>query len=100
MCTSVSPQEFKFLKVNTDTQVLDVRTPKEHFEEGYIGEDNLNVEDPAFEQRLTELDKSRTYLVYCKTGVRSRRACEIMRSKGFNVINLDGGFEKWKTIYA
>ena len=48
--------------------------------------------------RLEELApwRARDVVVHCRTGGRSRRACELLRSKGFErVSNLAGGIEAW-----
>jgi adenylyltransferase/sulfurtransferase len=50
------------------------------------------------EARLSELDPWRELdvVVHCRTGGRSRRACELLRAKGFGrVSNLAGGIEAW-----
>ena len=50
------------------------------------------------EARLVELEpwRKREVVVHCRTGGRSRRACELLRSKGFeHVSNLAGGIEAW-----
>ena len=45
---------------------------------------------------LEALDKSKNYYVYCRSGARSAKACEIMNSIGFeNAYNLLGGFLEW-----
>lgn len=101
MCESISPEQFKELKVSPEAVVLDVRTPKERFEEGFITENLINFEDPDFSSQIEELDKDKIYLLYCKTGGRSKNACHVMRSKGFErVVDLDGGISRWKEIYS
>ncbi len=40
------------------------------------------------------LDKNKTYYIYCKSGVRSKKTCELLRIIGFNVINVVDGFGK------
>lgn len=72
--------------------ILDVRT-KEEFEESHI-EDAINIDiySPHFEGAITDLDKTKSYLVYCTSGGRSLQATMFMRKNGFaNVENLGGG---------
>ena len=48
-------------------------------------------------QKAQELDKSKNYFVYCRVGGRSKQACMILDSIGFeNTFNLMGGFENWQ----
>lgn len=40
------------------------------------------------------LDKNKTYYIYCTSGIRSKKTCEILRLFGYNVINVIDGFGK------
>ncbi|MBI3416603.1 MAG: rhodanese-like domain-containing protein [Verrucomicrobia bacterium] len=77
--------------------VLDVRTPRE-FAAGHIaGAVNIDVNDPEFGQKVTKLDKSKTYLVHCAAGVRSAKACEQLAYFDFpKLYNLEPGFKAWE----
>lgn len=73
--------------------VLDVRT-KEEVSEGHIKGATLfiDVNGGEFEAKINQLDKTKTYLVYCRSGKRSMMASSILIDKGFSkVFNLDGG---------
>jgi rhodanese-related sulfurtransferase len=37
------------------------------------------------------LNKDKEYYIMCQSGGRSSRACNILSSKGFNVVNVAGG---------
>ena len=41
------------------------------------------------------LDKNETYYIYCQRGLKSKRLCIILNSKGYNVVNIIGGYEAW-----
>ncbi len=46
--------------------------------------------------RLAELDSAEEIVVFCKTGIRSARALELMLGAGFrNIKNLQGGVNAW-----
>lgn len=72
--------------------VIDVRTAMEYSAGHVEGALNLDVESGTFEASLTSLDKKSTYLVYCRSGRRSAIAAELMRSRGFEVVDA-GSFE-------
>jgi len=99
--TDITPHEAQNLiekqARNNVLVLLDVRTPEE-FAAGHLnGALNLNLNVPDFADRLNELDKTKVYLVYCKGGVRSARAMQIMQKQGFRqVYNLSGGLTKWQ----
>jgi rhodanese-related sulfurtransferase len=77
-----------------DLVVLDVRTPAE-YSSGHLRNARLiPVNDLA--QRRNELNKLDRILVYCRLGVRSRRASEILAHNGFvHVYNMLGGITAW-----
>jgi len=82
---------------NPDFVILDVRTPAE-FASGHI-ENALNLDfySETFRNELNNLDKNKTYLVYCKVGGRSRDALDIMAELNFKeAYNMAGGITAWK----
>jgi rhodanese-related sulfurtransferase len=93
---NISNQEFKEMSSQKDVMILDVRTPAE-FNSGRIsGAILLDVNDYSFEQKLNKLDKNKTYLVYCQSGIRSAKASSILSNNGFTkVFNLSSGFRRW-----
>jgi rhodanese-related sulfurtransferase len=95
--TAVADNLIKAGRDSVNFVILDVRTPQE-FASGYIaGAVNLDFKSADFPARLDELDKSKTYLVYCRTGGRSAKAMAMMKEKGFQrVYNLRGGITRWK----
>ncbi|MFK9093697.1 rhodanese-like domain-containing protein [Bacillus salipaludis] len=56
----------------------------------------LNIPLGLVEFRMHELDKSKEYLMVCRSGGRSGRAAQFLESYGFKVINMDGGMLDWK----
>ncbi len=95
--TSAEPVQWKKQLEEEDGVLIDVRTADE-FEDSYIeGSLNIDVRALDFDDKLEKLDKQKSYFVYCRSGVRSNNAMEIMRAKGFSkVYNLDGGIMKWE----
>lgn len=81
-----------------DFVVLDVRTPDE-FRAGHIaGAVNVDFHAPDFERQLAKLDRSRTYLVYCRTGNRSSKSLPVLARLGFaRVLHLEHGITEWKS---
>jgi rhodanese-related sulfurtransferase len=76
-----------------DFCILDVRTEKEFLSGAIPGAINLDFYAPDFAKELDRLDKNKTYLVYCRSGNRSKSALAIMKQLGFEFIyELDGGY--------
>jgi phage shock protein E len=77
--------------------ILDVRRPDEYAKGAIGGAVNLDYSDPDFRERAGMLDREKTYLVYCRTGVRSSGASLVMETLGFvRVHELEGGIEAWR----
>lgn len=103
-CSSVETDGFKSLSVEEyakaieDTTIvrLDVRTAEE-FAEGHIAKAlNIDVQTDDFESKATAiLPKSKTIAVNCRSGRRSKKAAHILKKNGFNVIELDSGYNGW-----
>jgi rhodanese-related sulfurtransferase len=74
--------------------LLDVRT-EEEVKTGVIdGAENI-VFDENFADKLTALS-DKPIFVYCAAGGRSAKAADILREKGFEVYELEGGMRAWK----
>ena len=91
-----SKEAYGLIKADSNIAILDVRTAKE-FADGHVaGAVNIDVNQTDFAQKIDELDRSKTYIVYCRLGIRSRKAVGIMSAKGFkNLYNVSDGFVGW-----
>ena len=90
--------EFEELRKQTDSIVLDVRTPKEIAAGAIPNHVAIDVSAPDFKERVAKLDPSNTYLVYCRSGMRSAKACRIMSKLGFqSLYNFKGGITAWNS---
>lgn len=81
----------------TEWVIIDARTPAEYAEGHLKNAVNADFMAGNFEEIVGPLDMEDTYLVYCRTGVRSAKAAKKMETLGFkNVINMKDGIEGWK----
>jgi rhodanese-related sulfurtransferase len=78
----ISIADFK-KAISSDTVILDVRTPEE-FSYGHFP-NAINIPVDNLSSRYTEIDKNRSILTQCKTGVRAEMAYTILKEKGYNV---------------
>jgi len=82
---------------NPDLVILDVRTPGETKNGVLPNAIEIDYRNSNFETEINKLDKSKSYLVYCKSGGRSVSACKKMNAAGFtDLTNMKGGYSAWK----
>ena len=76
--------------------ILDVRTQEEYDVEHIQNAVLIPVQE--LENRVDELFKDETLLVYCRTGNRSQTAVTILEENGFTKIyHMNGGITTWKS---
>ena len=100
----VSPAEAMVLITvrggNAPFVLLDVRTPEEYAEAHIEGAVLWDVNRDDFESSLgAAYPRDGRYVVYCRSGVRSRTATRIMQSLGFtDIYEIEGGINAWKEV--
>jgi rhodanese-related sulfurtransferase len=77
-----------------DTILLDVRTAEEIKQTGTVM-DAVHIHVDELRDRLGELDRDKTYIVYCTVSLRGYIAYRILVQKGFRAKILSGGIETW-----
>lgn len=78
--------------------LIDLRTTDEITRKGMIkGALQIDFLAKDAEDKITRLDRKKTYLIYCAGGGRSGDCATLMQQLGFKeVINLEKGFEEWR----
>jgi adenylyltransferase/sulfurtransferase len=91
----ITPTELVALRASGQRPlVVDVREP--HEREIAAIPDSILIPVGDIAARMHELDSSQEIVLYCRTGVRSAKALEQLRSAGFNKLkNLTGGIHAW-----
>ncbi len=76
--------------------LLDIRTADEVAVSHLSGTEHLDFYASSFREDLAALDRSATYLIYCRTGNRTGQALQMMHALGFDrVYDLRGGISAW-----
>jgi len=81
--------------------ILDVRTLGEYYGElGHLPTATMIPHD-KLEERLDELSehKDKKIIAYCRSGVRSAIAAEILSKNGYDVYSMTGGMKLFKSTY-
>jgi len=80
-----------------ESEIIDCRTPGEFYSGHIHGAKLIDLMDPAFREKVEQLDKNKTYYVYCRSGSRSMTACRIMAKTGIeNLFNVKFGLMGWQ----
>jgi rhodanese-related sulfurtransferase len=92
----VSIEQFEKMTAKKKNMLVDVRTPEEVSEGHLPGALNINFLGENFSQEIETLNKNKTYLLYCRSGSRTRKAADQMQKAGFKkVYMLEGGITAW-----
>ena len=89
----------RFAQVIEDTTVvrLDVRTASEYSQGHIPGALLIDVTLADFMQKAEQLlPKDKTIALYCRSGRRSKTAAQLLAKQGYQVIELNTGFNSWK----
>src|SRR5690625_4520184 len=77
-----------------ELNLIDVREDDEVVEGKIIGA--IHIPLGSVETRMHELDKSKEYIMVCRSGGRSGHATEFLESQGYQVINMQDGMLAWQ----
>ncbi|XXM72568.1 rhodanese-like domain-containing protein [Lysinibacillus sphaericus] len=90
----LSTKEVQELLKNDEPNIIDVREDDEVAAGMIPGAEHIPL--GSIESQMDELDKSKEYIMVCRSGGRSRRAAQILETQGFKVINMTGGMMAWE----
>ncbi|MEO8711675.1 MAG: MBL fold metallo-hydrolase [Parafilimonas sp.] len=93
--TSISADVLTDIMKQKKVNVLDVRKKSEYDSEHIIDAENVPLD--FINDSLAQIDKNKTYFVYCAGGYRSMIFTSILRARGYNnLVDIKGGFEAIK----
>ena len=82
----------KIRKTNPNCILLDVRNRKEYNEGHLKGAINIPLFEIKTEKSFINIGKNNVIIVYCQTGIRSKKAIKILERNGYsNLYNLKDG---------
>lgn len=74
--------------------LVDVREPSEYKDTAIPEAENIPAGEIA--NAVDRLKGYGTVYVNCGSGVRSKKACEVLEAQGVHVVNLEGGLTAWQ----
>ena len=95
IATISSKQLFELHQAGNDFELIDVRTPVEFREVHVTLARNVPLDRLNPAEFTSDRDSQPLYFI-CRSGNRSRQACEKLVAAGFtNVVSVDGGTQAW-----
>ncbi|MEE9206919.1 MAG: rhodanese-like domain-containing protein [Gemmatimonadota bacterium] len=86
----------KRLDRGEDLTLLDIREPHEWHISNFGDHGAVLIPMGELPGRLDEIETDLTVIVYCRTGIRSAHAVEMLKERGVEgAINLRGGINDW-----
>jgi len=92
MIYSISIKEL--LKKGPDTNIIDIRS-NQSYNNNHIPNAKNIPSQTLINNPSKYLEKDKTYYLYCQKGTSSIRVCSFLTNLGYNVINVNGGYEAW-----
>ena len=91
MLSNISVTEFMKLK---DINIIDIRMV-EKYNNSHINDSKNIPMDKLLQNPNIYLNRNVRYYIYCQKGISSSKVCNYLLSKGYNVVNVVGGYEEW-----
>ena len=95
--TRLNVEQFKdAIQDTVGVVLLDVRTPDE-YKEGHIDRAiEIDFRSDAFlDECMKKLPSNKKIAIYCRNGFCSHSAAKMLKEKGYDVIDLIGGYNEW-----
>lgn len=74
--------------------IIDIRS-QEKYNDNHIPDAHNIVANDLLLYPDKYLDKDKVYYLYCQKGINSKKICQILNNKGYNLINVFGGYEAY-----
>ncbi len=94
----LSSEEFETaIRTQKKIYLLDVRAKSEFDDRKIPNALNLDIRNPNFKNKIAQFDPAKAVYIYCQSGKRAGRACDMFVKLGFEkVYNLKGGLIQYE----
>lgn len=92
MIHSISISEL--LKKTNNISIIDIRS-NQSYNNNHIPNAKNVPSQVLISNPNKYLDKEKTYYIYCQKGSSSIRVCSLLNNLGYNIVNINGGYEAW-----
>ena len=84
----------EFIPMVDKVNIIDIRNTQSYNNNHIDGAVNIPFEKLIVAPQ-NYLNISKKYFIYCRCGITSKKACQILSNMGYKVVNIDGGYEAW-----
>ncbi len=92
---TITPTELQSkLESGEQVNLIDVRETEEVAAGMIPGAEHIPL--GLIEFKHQDLDKSKEYIMICRSGNRSGQACHFLEEQGYKVTNMSGGMLEWE----
>lgn len=91
MIKSISISELMKL---SNINIIDIRSIEKYNNNHINGSINIQAKE-IIKNPSKYLNKDNKYYIYCQRGIQSRKLCVLLHNIGYDVINIEGGYEAW-----
>ena len=74
--------------------IIDIRSNQSYNNNHIDGSINIPYEKLIIDP-IKYLNRNTKYFIYCQKGITSKKVCSILYNQGYNVVNINGGYEEW-----
>lgn len=82
-------------KLNSGLNIIDIRDYGDYVLGHIYNAKNIPMNE-LLNNYSKYLNKNDTYYIYCLSGNRSRKVCELLSVFGYDVVNVLGGYDTFK----
>lgn len=75
-------------------KLIDIRSVAKYNDNHIPNAININSEN-LVANPSKYINKNEKYYLYCQKGITSKKIVQILNVKGYNVVNIQGGYESW-----
>ena len=84
----------KELLKNNISNIIDIRSIQKYNDNHILNAINIQPAE-LITNSNKYLNKRDKHYIYCQKGIQSTKVCNYLRKRGYNVINIIGGYEAW-----
>lgn len=78
----------------SNINIIDIRNIEKYNDKHIPGAINIPLNQLLINPEKY-LRKDLKYYIYCQMGMQSRKLVQILKNSGYNVVNIQGGYEAW-----